>query len=80
MVKTFTFVNVEAGRAKDVYKELKRIAKRINAGVYGLFGEYDFLVITDSGTLKTAANKVVKEIQSIDGVWTTRTLVEAEFD
>lgn len=80
MVKIFTFVNVEAGRAKDVHRELKKIARKINADVYGLFGEYDFLVITDAGTLKTAANRVVKDVQGIDGVWTTRTLVEAEFD
>ncbi|MBI4362828.1 MAG: Lrp/AsnC family transcriptional regulator [Euryarchaeota archaeon] len=80
MVKTFTFVNAEAGHANRVYQGLKRVAKKIDAEVYGLFGEYDFLVISDSQNLKGATKKIVQDIQNIEGVWTTRTLVEAEFD
>ena len=80
MVKTFTFVNAEAGRAKQVYQGLKRIAKKMDAEVYGLFGEYDFLVISDSSNLKGATRRIVQDIQNVEGVWTTRTLVEAEFE
>ena len=78
MVRTFTLVNADAGRAKDVLGKLTKIGKNIDAEVYALFGEWDFLVIAVSPNLKSASNKVIADIQGIDGVSRTRTLVEAE--
>jgi len=74
MVKTFTLVNAEVGRARDVYAELKKVG----AEVHPLFGEFDFMVIVDSPDLRSAAAKILEKIQSIKGVARTRTLVGAE--
>lgn len=74
MVKTFTLVNAEVGRARDVYAKLKKI----DAEVYPLFGEFDFLVIADAADLKSAAAKILEEIQKVKGVARTMTLVGAE--
>ncbi|ATZ60829.2 MAG: hypothetical protein BME93_01430 [Methanosarcinales archaeon Met12] len=74
MVKTFTFVNAESGKARDVYAGLKKI----NAEVHPLFGEFDFLVIADSVDLRESAAKVLDRIQKVKGVAKTRTLIGAE--
>lgn len=74
MVKTFTLVNAEIGKARDVYAGLDKI----NAEVHPLFGEFDFLVIADSADLRESAAKVLDRIQKIKGVSKTRTLVGVE--
>jgi DNA-binding Lrp family transcriptional regulator len=77
-MKTFTLINSEVGKAREVYAELKRIAGELNAEVYPLFGEWDFLVLAESTDLKSASDKVIDRLQKVAGVCRTRTLVQAE--
>jgi len=74
MVKVFTLVNAEMGKAKEVFSELEKTGFE----VYPLFGEYDYMVIAETGDLKTATAAILDIIQAIKGVTRTRTLVGAE--
>lgn len=74
MVKVFTLVNAEMGKAKEVLSELEKTGFE----VYPLFGEYDYMVIAETGDLKTATAAILDVIQAIKGVTRTRTLVGAE--
>ena len=74
MVKVFTLVNAEMGKAREVLSELKKTGFE----VYPLFGEYDYMVIAETGDLKTATAAILDKIQAIKGVTRTRTLVGAE--
>lgn len=73
-MKTFTLVDVEVGKAKEVYGELKKIGVE----VYPLFGEHDLIVIADSASLKEATSKILEKMHRIKGITKTTTLVEAE--
>jgi uncharacterized protein with GYD domain len=74
MVKVFTLVNAEIGKAKEVLGQLKKTGLE----VYPLFGEYDFVVIAEPVDLKTATATILEKIHAIRGVTRTRTLVGAE--
>ena len=74
MVKIFALVNAEMGKAKEVLSELEKTGFE----VYPLFGEYDYMVIAETGDLKTATAAILDIIQAIKGVTRTRTLVGAE--
>jgi uncharacterized protein with GYD domain len=74
MIKVFSLVNAEVGKAKEVLSDLKKTGLE----VYPLFGEYDFLVIAEALDLKTATATILEKIQAIKGVTRTRTLVGAE--
>jgi uncharacterized protein with GYD domain len=74
MVKVFTLVNAEVGKAKEVLAQLKKTGLE----VYALFGEYDFIVLAETVDLKTATATILEKIQAVRGVTRTRTLVGAE--
>jgi len=74
MVKVFSLVNAEVGKAKEVLSELKKTGLE----VYPLFGEYDYMVIVEAGDLKTATAAILDKIHAVKGVTRTRTLVGAE--
>ncbi|RZN34093.1 MAG: Lrp/AsnC family transcriptional regulator [Methanophagales archaeon ANME-1-THS] len=74
VVKVFTLVNAEVGKAKEVLAQLKKTGLE----VYPLFGAYDFLVIAETVDLKTATATILEKIQAVRGVTRTRTLVGAE--
>jgi len=74
MVKVFTLVNAEMGKAREVLSELKKTGLE----VYPLFGEYDYMVIVETGDLKTATSAILDKIHAVKGVTRTRTLVGAE--
>ena len=74
MVKVFTLVNAEVGKAKEVFAQLKKTGLE----VYPLFGEYDFIVIAEPKDLKTATATILEKIHAVRGVTRTRTLVGAE--
>ena len=46
--------------------------------VYPLFGEHDFIVISEFGDSKTTASNLIEKIHPIDGVIKTKTLVGSE--
>jgi len=74
MVKVFTLVNVEIGKAKEVLSELEKTGLDVSP----LFGEYDYMVIIETADLKTATATIIDKIHAIKGVTRTRTLVGAE--
>ena len=74
MVKVFTLVNAEVGKAKEVLAQLKKTGLE----VYPLFGEYDFIVIAEPKDLKIATATILEKIHGVRGVTRTRTLVGAE--
>ena len=46
--------------------------------VYPLFGEHDFIVISEFGDSKTTSSNLIEKIHPIDGVVKTHTLVGSE--
>ncbi len=46
--------------------------------VYPLFGEHDFIVISEFGDSKTTASNLIEKIHPIDGVVKNKTLVGSE--
>jgi DNA-binding Lrp family transcriptional regulator len=70
-----TLVNVVPGQEKAAYNELVRI-KGIK-DVYHVFGEYDFVIISNVEGL-SALNKLVDTIRDSENVTSTQTIVGAE--
>jgi len=70
-----TLVNVVPGQEKTAYNELVNI-KGIK-DVYHVFGEYDFVVISQVEGL-SALNKLVDTIRESENVTSTQTIVGAE--
>lgn len=68
-------MNVVPGQEKAAYNELLKI-KGIK-DVYHVFGEYDFVVISNVDGL-SALNKLVDTIREIESVTATQTIVGAE--
>lgn len=75
MVIGVTLVNVVPGQEKAAYNELIKI-KGIK-DVYHVFGEYDFVVISNVEGL-SALNKLVDTIRESENVTSTQTIVGAE--
>jgi DNA-binding Lrp family transcriptional regulator len=75
MVIGVTMVNVAPGSEKNVYVKVKDM-KTVRE-IYHVFGEFDFVVIIEAGSL-SELNKTVDDIRSIDGVTKTQTVVGAE--
>ncbi len=75
MVIGVTLVNVVPGQEKAVYNGLLKI-KGIK-DVYHVFGEFDFVVISNVEGL-SALNKLVDTIREIENVTATQTIVGAE--
>ena len=46
--------------------------------VYPLFGEHDFIVISEFGDSKTTASNLIEKIHPIDGVVKNKTLIGSE--
>jgi DNA-binding Lrp family transcriptional regulator len=70
-----TLVNVVPGQEKTAYNELVKV-KGIK-DVYHVFGEYDFVVISNVEGL-SALNKLVDEIRESENITATQTIVGAE--
>ena len=74
MAKAFILVDADVNHIEDVSKELEKT----DLEVYPLFGEHDFLVITEFGDSKTTASNLLEKIHPIAGVLKTKTLVGSE--
>lgn len=70
-----TFVNIDPGHEKVAYQELLKI-KGIK-DVYHIFGEADFVVISNVDGL-SALNKLVDTIRESNYVTATHTVIGAE--
>ena len=75
MVIGVTMVNVMPGSEKTTYVEIKKM-KNVR-DIYHVFGEFDFVVIIEAGSL-SELNKTVDDIRAIEGVTKTQTVVGAE--
>ncbi|MCX9081857.1 MAG: Lrp/AsnC family transcriptional regulator [Candidatus Methanoperedens sp.] len=75
MVIGVTLVNVVPGQEKAAYNELVNV-KGIK-DVYHVFGEYDFVVISNVEGL-SALNKLVDTIRESENITATQTIVGAE--
>ena len=69
------FVNVVPGTEKVAYGELIKI--RGIKDMYHVFGEFDFIIISDVGGL-SELNRLVDTVRENENVITTRTIVGAE--
>jgi DNA-binding Lrp family transcriptional regulator len=74
MVKAFILVDADVNRISDVSNELNKI----DLEVYPLFGEHDFIVISEFEDSKTTASNLIEKIHPIEGVIKTETLVGSE--
>ncbi len=75
MVIGITMVNVELGKEKDVYNEIKKI-ENVREVIH-VFGEFDFVVIIKADDL-SELNRTVDRIRSLKGVVKTQTVIGAE--
>ncbi len=74
MTKAFILIDADVNKIEDVSNELKNS----DLEIYPLFGEHDFLVITEFTDSKTTASNLLEKIHPISGVVKTKTLVGSE--
>lgn len=75
MITGCILIKLKAGKDREALYNLKEIeAKQI----YGLFGEYDVLMILEANDLKELTAFVVDNIREIHGVDSTRTIIAAD--
>ena len=74
MAKAFILVDADVNKIEDVSGELNKT----DLEVYPLFGEHDFIVITEFGDSRTTASNLLSKIHPIDGVVKTKTLVGSD--
>jgi len=75
MVIGVTMVNIQPGKEKEVYNQIKQI--KFVKEVYHVFGQFDFVVIIYANSLYEL-NEAVDKIRSINGVVKTQTVIGAE--
>ena len=75
MVIGVTMVKVVPGQEKSAYNELKNI--KGTKDIYHIFGEYDFVVISEVEGLSTL-NNLVDTVRESENVTSTQTVVGAE--
>ena len=75
MVIGVTMVNVVPGQEKAAYNELSNIEGIKD--IYHVFGEYDFVVVSEVEGLSTL-NNLVDTIRESENVTATQTVVGAE--
>ncbi|HIP63121.1 MAG TPA: Lrp/AsnC family transcriptional regulator [Archaeoglobus profundus] len=75
MVIGVTMVNIQPGKEKEVYNQIKQI--KCVKEVYHVFGQFDFVVIIHANNL-SELNEAVDKIRKIPGVIKTQTVIGAE--
>ena len=75
MIIGVTMVNIQPGKEKEVYNQIKQI--KFVKEVYHVFGQFDFVVIIHANSL-SELNEAVDKIRSINGVVKTQTVIGAE--
>jgi len=75
MVTGCVLIELKAGKDREAFDKLKKLeAKQI----YGLFGEYDVLMILEAENIGELTEFVIDNVRSIEGVDNTRTIITAE--
>ncbi len=77
MARGFVLVSVEPGKEMEAFRGFKRI-KGVSE-VMPLLGDIDFLVVVVAKTTNDIANIIINHIRRVNGVVSTKTLVEDEF-
>ena len=77
MARCFVLISVEPGKEMDAYRGFKSV-KGI-AEVAPLLGDIDFILIIEAETTNDIAHIVINHIRRVNGVVSTKTLVEDEF-
>ena len=77
MVRGFVLINVEPGKEMEAYRGLSN-AKGIVKAI-PLLGDIDFLVVIEAKEPNEIARIVIKQIRTISGVVSSKTLIEDEF-
>lgn len=75
MVVGVTMLNVLPGKEKDVYEKIRSYEGIKD--VYHVFGEFDFVVVISTETLKQL-NDLVDRIRGIPDVTATQTIIGAD--
>lgn len=76
MPLAFVFVNVEAGREKEVLENIKKIPE-VKAS-YLVYGVYDIVAMVESDTFEKLREMVTKKIRQLDKVRSTTTMIVME--
>lgn len=76
MAAAYVLVNTAPGRAGDARKQIADIAGVKSA--HAVTGAYDIIAYIEGGDISELGNKVVSQIQSIEGITQTMTSVVVE--
>jgi len=76
MQTAFILINVSAGKTWEVIEKLKKMEEVVE--VYSIAGEYDIIAKIIFFSLKTLGEIVPKNIQNIQGIERTNTLLSFE--
>jgi DNA-binding Lrp family transcriptional regulator len=76
MAAAYVLINTAPGKTGDAQKKMEAIPGVKSAHV--VTGAYDIIVYIEGGDISELGNKVVSQIQSIDGVSQTMTSVVVE--
>jgi DNA-binding Lrp family transcriptional regulator len=63
---------------EDDVEAIEEISKIKTKTMYGLFGEYDFLLVIEAETIEELRRLVMGKIRQINGVISTKTLIAWE--
>lgn len=76
MAAAYVLVNTAPGRAGEARKQIAEIAGVQSA--HAVTGAYDIIAYIEGGDISELGNKVVSQIQSIEGITQTMTSVVVE--
>lgn len=76
MAAAYVLVNTAPGQAGDARKKIADITGVRSA--HAVTGAYDIIAFIEGGDISELGNKVVSQIQSIDGITQTMTSVVVE--
>jgi len=77
MSKAFVLINCELGSENQVISDLQTID--CVKHVYGVFGAYDILIISECDQLEELRQMIIGKIRKIDNIRSTITLMSHKF-
>ena len=77
MVRGFVLVSVEPGREMEAYRGFNSAKDIVEATP--LLGDIDFLLVIEAKEPNDIARIVIKQIRTIPGIMSSKTLIEDEF-
>jgi DNA-binding Lrp family transcriptional regulator len=77
MTKGYVLINIEPGREMHVYQQLMKLKGA--SDVSPLLGDIDFIIILETNNPNDIADIVVKKIRTIQGVVSTKTMIQDDF-